>query len=135
VNDPAAEAERWLRQAENDLAFGHVALREDFFHQACFIAQQAAEKALKAVAYGLGDRVVLGHSLIELVDRLVSRVPELEEQAEAAGILDQYYVPTRYPNGLPGGTPFEAFNRTQAEEALAAAERFLAVARARVRRG
>ena len=24
-------------------------------------------------------------------------------------MLDQYYVPTRYPNGLAGGVPFEAF--------------------------
>jgi HEPN domain-containing protein len=48
MNDSAHEAERWLRQAENDLTFGRIAQREGFFNQACFIAQQAAEKALKA---------------------------------------------------------------------------------------
>ena len=37
-------AKRWLRQAENDLAFGEVALRERFFAQACFVAQQTSEK-------------------------------------------------------------------------------------------
>ena len=61
--DSAAEANRWWLQAENDLAFARVALRERFFAQACFVAQQPAEKAVKAIAYGLGERVVLGHSI------------------------------------------------------------------------
>ena len=42
--DSAAEARRWWRQAENDLAFARVALRERFYAQACFVAQQTAEK-------------------------------------------------------------------------------------------
>ena len=43
--DAQAEAERWRRQAANDLSFARVAVRERFYAQACFIAQQAAEKA------------------------------------------------------------------------------------------
>jgi HEPN domain-containing protein len=41
--------------------------------------------------------------------------------------------PTRYPNGLAGGVPFEAFGESQAVAALTAAERFVEVARAEVR--
>lgn len=89
MRDSASEAERWLRQAENDLMFGRLALQEGFFHQACFVA----------------------------------------------GLLDQYYVAARYPNGLPGGAPFEAFSRAQAEPAIAAAERFVSLAVARIRGG
>jgi len=37
---------------------------------------------------------------------------------ELAGLLDQYYIPTRYPNGLPDGIPSEAYNKTQAREAV-----------------
>ena len=85
------------------------------------------------MAYGRIDRVVLGPSPVDLVARLTERVPELADRGESAGMLDPYYVPTRYPNGLPGGTPFEAFNRGQAEEALASAEDLLARSRARVR--
>jgi HEPN domain-containing protein len=133
VRDSAAEALRWFRQAENDLAFARVAVRDGFFAQACFIAQQVSEKALKAIAYGLGERAVLGHSLVELVDRLRDRVPELVALREQAGVLDQYYVPTRYPSGLPGGVPFEAFGATQARAALDQATRFLELARARMR--
>lgn len=129
MRDERGEGERWLRQAENDLEFGRLALREGYFAQACFIAQQCAEKALKALAYGSGDRLVIGHSLVELVGRLHERFPQLASLRETAGVLDQYYVATRYPNGLAGGVPFEAFGERQAREAIEGAERFVAIAR------
>ena len=37
-------------------------------------------------------------------------------------------MPTRYPNGLAGGVPFEAFGESQASAAIAAADRFVRVA-------
>ena len=126
--DARAEAERWRRQAANDLAFARVALRERFYAQACFIAQQAAEKAVKAIAYGLGERTVLGHSLVTLISRYADQAPGLHDLRELAGILDQYYVPTRYPNGLAGGVPFEAFGQSQAAAAVDAADRFVHLA-------
>ena len=43
------------------------------------------------------------------------------EHRRLAGILDQYYVPTRYPNALPGGVPFETYGRDQAEKAVSGA--------------
>jgi len=129
MRDSRAEARRWLRQAENDLAFGELALREGFYAQACFVAQQTSEKALKAVAYAQGERVVLGHSIVELCQRLAAAVSELGKLREQAGLLDQYYVATRYPNGLPGGVPFEAFGERQAREAMEAARAFVGVAK------
>jgi HEPN domain-containing protein len=44
-----AEAARWLAQAESDLAFAELGVREGFFAQACFVCQQAVEKALKGL--------------------------------------------------------------------------------------
>ncbi len=44
-------------------------MRERFYAQASFISQQAAEKAVKAIAYGLGERALLGHSLVTLISR------------------------------------------------------------------
>lgn len=127
--DSAAEADRWWKQAENDLEFARLALREEFFHQACFIAQQSAEKAVKAIGYRLGDRTILGHSVVVLVARYAEQMPALVDLKEEAGILDQYYIPTRYPNGLPGGVPFAAFHEPQARAAIEAAESFLRLAR------
>jgi HEPN domain-containing protein len=131
MRDSEAEAQRWLRQAENDLEFGEMALREGFYAQACFVAQQTAEKALKSLAYGSGERTVFGHSILELLDRLAGSFPDLRSLREHAGILDQYYVATRYPNGLPGGVPFEAFGERQAREAIASARGFVERARNR----
>ena len=127
-----AEAARWLAQAESDLAFAELGLREGFFAQACFVCQQAVEKALKALRYLGGARVVLGHSVVELLDTLVAVHADLAGLREGAQQLDQYYVPTRYPNGLPGGVPAEMFTRGQAEEAVSVARRFLAVTRAAI---
>lgn len=69
MKDSAGEAGRWLRQTEHDLEFGWLALREACYGHACFIAQQAAEKAFKAVHHHRGERVVLGPSVAELAER------------------------------------------------------------------
>jgi HEPN domain-containing protein len=107
-------------------------VREGFSAQACFIAQQAVEKALKALHYLRGARLVFGHSLVELLDQLVGEHPKLRAYRESAQQLDQYYIPTRYPNSLPGGVPAEAFTRRQAEDAVSAARRMIAFVRAAV---
>ena len=126
--DSAVEAERWWLQAENDLGFARVALREAYYHQACFTAQQAAEKSVKAIGYHLGDRTILGHSVVTLSDRYADRAPELADLRSSACVLDLYYFPSRYPSGLPGGVPFSAFSESQAQEAVDVAEAFVRLA-------
>ena len=132
MRDDRTEADRWLKQAENDLDFARLGLREGFHSQVCFFAQQCAEKAVKAIGYLLEDQTVPGPSVAVLADRFAERVPEFANLRADAGILDQYYIPTRYPNGLPGGFPFMAFNEEQARNAIAAAERFLRLAAERI---
>ena len=122
---PRAEAERWLAQARSELAFAQVGLREGFPAQACFHCQQSAEMALKALHYLGGARLVIGHSLVELLTPLAETHPVLATLRKAAARLDQLYIPTRYPNGLPGGVPAEVFTEEQAAEAMAQATQFL----------
>ena len=134
------EAERWLRQAESDLAFAALGAREGFPAQACFTSQQAAEKAVKAVLYLSGARFVPGHSVVELLDRAAAAVADtdaapLRRLQDSARQLDQYYIPTRYPNGLPGGIPAEVFTDPQAEDAVGRARSFVEAARALLSRG
>jgi HEPN domain-containing protein len=89
-----AEARRWLAQAKSDLAFAEVGVREGFFAQACFICQQAGEKALKALHYRRGGRIVLGHSLAELLHDLLSDHPaesfSPRQAAEAVAYARQF---------------------------------------------
>ena len=58
MRDPKRDGRRWLDQAENDLAFVRHAIQGSFFHQACFTAQQCAEKAVKAVLFADGAGAV-----------------------------------------------------------------------------
>ena len=39
--------------------------------------------------------------------------------------LDLYYIPTRYPNGLPGGLPADAFGTDHSERAFAQTDRVI----------
>lgn len=123
------EARRWLAQARNDLEFVRWVLeQQQFYDKGCFIAQQAAEKAVKAILYRDGARTAIGHSVAELLERAVRRRPELADLREAARRLDRFYIPTRYPNGLPGGVPFESFERSDLEGALPLVERIVTAA-------
>jgi HEPN domain-containing protein len=129
--DPGREGRRWLAQAENDLAFATLASRERFFAQACFNAQQAAEKALKALLYARGAEQVLGHSVADLIAECARLDRGFTALAGRVTPLDQFYVATRYPNTLPGGIPAEAFGQADAARALAMAGEVLeAVTRA-----
>ena len=53
--------------------------------------------------------------------RLLKRAIEYDEgfkDCRSASVLDKYYIPTRYPNGLPGGVPYEAFDEADAKRAI-----------------
>jgi HEPN domain-containing protein len=129
--DPVTEAARWQRQAANDLESARFSIEGGFHAQACFMAQQSAEKALKALDYRRGSRFVLGHSIRELLERLVGDYPQLERHREVATRLDQLYISPRYPNAHPGVemAPFEVFTEGQAREAVAWADGIIGEAR------
>lgn len=115
---PKEEAKRWLLQAEDDLRFVEWVWKEGvFFDKGCFISQQAGEKVLKACLYTTGKRLVLGHSLFEMVLELTKKNSLFEEIKNEAKRLDRFYIPTRYPNGLPGGSPFQVYSAEDLMEA------------------
>ena len=118
MNDPAREARRWLLQAADDLKFV-LWIRDEgvFFDKACFLAQQAGEKALKACLYGLGKRRVFGHSLLEMILELGAADPSFPPLLDPARRLDRFYITARYPNGLPGGSPFQSFTADDLRQA------------------
>jgi HEPN domain-containing protein len=118
MHDPEAEARRWLTAAGEELAWARYAADGGFHAPACFHAQQGAEKAVKAVHHHRGARVVIGHNVRALIEKLEPRVAALDALADAGRELDLYYIPTRYPNGLESGTPGEAFSLSQSQRAI-----------------
>ncbi|MEZ0321969.1 MAG: HEPN domain-containing protein [Thermus sp.] len=118
VEKRRAEARWWLAQAQDDWEAGNALLQAGKFAQAAFLAQQAGEKALKALRLFLGLDP-WGHSLA----RFLRDLPEEESPAfrnllPKALALDKLYIPTRYPDALPGLTPKKAYTREEAERAL-----------------
>jgi HEPN domain-containing protein len=110
----ANRARDWLRQAEDDLLWTKDTLDAGRFAQCCFVAQQTAEKAMKALALHRGNDRVKSHSITEIA-RVLGENGELERVGKR---LDLYYISARYPDAFPSGAPFEYFTRDQAEEAL-----------------
>ncbi len=87
--------------------------RRVLYTTACFLAQQASEKALKSLLYYLGARraALLTHSLVEMVQEGSKKVSSLLALLENAQELDLHYIPSRYPNGLPSGYPHQFYRR------------------------
>ncbi len=109
---------RWLEQAQADREGARLLFEGKSYHLACFVAQQVAEKALKAFLYAQGEELVVGHSVEALCRWAAEFDADLETLREAAAPLDGYYIPTRYPNGLPDSIPARVYTRAVAEEAL-----------------
>ena len=123
---PRDEAARWLADAEADLDTAGYLADGRRFNTACFICQQAAEKAMRAFLYGRGVEDPWGHSVATLIEDAVTYDESLAPLREVGPVLDKYYIPTRYPNGLPGGIPSRAYTADDARQAIAASGRVLA---------
>ncbi|MFZ2361135.1 MAG: HEPN domain-containing protein [Anaerolineae bacterium] len=126
------EARRWLSQAQYDLQAARVNEQNSIYAWACFLCQQAAEKALKAFLYAQGQGPVIGHSGFRLAQECASFDPEFDTIVRACKTLDSYYIPTRYPNGLPGGIPHEVYDEVDAAEALEAAHAVMSLVVAKI---
>jgi HEPN domain-containing protein len=124
-----AEARRWFRQSGYDLEAARWNIQGGFHDTACFLAQQAGEKALKSLLYYLGRRrtALMSHSLVEMVEQGSKGLSTLETLREDARTLDLHYIPSRYPNGLPSGYPHQFYVREMADQAVRAADHILNV--------
>ncbi|MHA1235496.1 MAG: HEPN domain-containing protein [Promethearchaeota archaeon] len=116
------EAKRWIEQSKEDLISAKILFEAKRYYLVCFLAQQIAEKALKSVLYFNKEDLVLGHSVRKLVVWASKFDKRFEDLINKISILDSYYIPTRYPNGLPEGIPADIFNRDAAENAFKLAE-------------
>lgn len=135
VENNKAVAQRWLDTALDDYDASQIMKKNKKFAHACFLCQQAAEKALKAIFYYI-DTDPWGHSVVRLIDELINidkdNCKPLEDQKDEARVLDRFYIPTRYPNGLPDITPAEAYSAKDADQALNIAGSFIAFAKNRI---
>ena len=93
---------RWLEFAREDLVLARAAIGEGISNQACFHAQQGVEKALKGFLRSKEKSVPRTHALVELLELCREIDSDFSGLEESCTTLDQYYIPTRYPDALPG---------------------------------
>jgi len=119
----------WFAQAERDLEQARASQRDARHEWACFAAEQAAEKAVKALHLGLGQEA-WRHTIAKLLKELPIEVEET--LVEKGRVLDNLYMPTRYANGHPEGAPFEHYGPLQSDEAIRYAGEIVEFVRARL---
>ena len=122
-------AHDWFSQAVRDLEQAEDSQRSGRHEWACFAAQQAAEKAVKALHLSLGQEA-WGHVIAKLLTELPQQIRVPQDLVEKGRLLDNFYIPSRYPNSHPEGAAFEHYGPLQSEEAIRYAREILDFIRA-----
>ncbi len=114
----------WLDEAKDDLAAAIDLMRLGRYSKACYFAQQAAEKALKALLIKRLNRYEHTYSVRELLEILRNNGVDVGDDLIRIGDeLDRYYVQTRYPNAWPSGAPHKHYTEEDARRAVDHASR------------
>lgn len=108
----------WFVQSKDDLEAANANADAGRHALACFLAHQAAEKAVVAFIYNNGAEQVWGHALADLCEDAKAFDPSFEFVKSVAGLLDHHHIGARYPLTLTGGAPCEAYQALDAERAL-----------------
>ena len=116
-------SERWLAFAREDLRMAELALSESIFNQVCFHAQQCVEKAIKGWLERQGRTSPRTHRMADLLALLPPGL--MGELTDVLLLLDRFYIPTRYPDALPGMLEEGMPGERDAQEALEVAQRAL----------
>jgi HEPN domain-containing protein len=111
----------WLNRARSNLARAKADSRipHVYLEDLCFDAQQAAEKAIKAVLLNLGVRFPYHHDLAERLDLVQKASKPIPKTVRDASRLTRFAVVTRYP-GIA-----EPISREEYKRAVRIAERVL----------
>lgn len=126
-----SRAQDWFKQAARDLEQAEDSRQAGRHEWACFAAQQAAEKAVKALHLSRGQEA-WGHVIARLLQELPETIQVPASLLDKAKVLDNFYIPARYPNSHPLGAPFEHYGRIQSEAAITYAGEILTFVRAQM---
>jgi HEPN domain-containing protein len=107
---PPTDPREWLNRARSNLAIAKNDPAGVFPEDLCFEAQQAAEKAIKAVFIRRGISFPFIHDLDELLQRLERSVLKIPKYVRQADDPSPFAVETRYP-GLAGAVTKRQYRR------------------------
>jgi len=124
--------EKWIDFAFRDLDGAEILFEKDRYHLACYLAQQTAEKALKAFLAGHSKKVPHIHELDELHKRCLALDSSFQHIIQYCLDLNIFYNPVRYPEAEPGILPEGFPTREQTESALIKAKEILSFVQQRL---
>jgi HEPN domain-containing protein len=119
------EGESWLCFAREDLQVARLVMKEEIYNQVFFHSQQCAEKSLKAWLASQGANIPKNHRMADLIPLISPAV--LGTLKTRLILFDQFYIPTRYPDSLPGSLPMGLPSKDDAVETLGLAEEIIKV--------
>jgi len=106
------EFDRWRLQADRTLDTAHLAADGGSHGWSCFLCEQAAQLAVKGLLHAVGEEA-WGHDLPQLVARATTALgADWSTVTDAAEELSRHYIPARYPDAHPSGTPYDHYNPT-----------------------
>ena len=133
-NEPVSrnEAERWMRQAQDDLDAAGCLFRNAHYSLTCFHCQQAVEKGLKALMFAKGrlkKSDLEAHDVMALAYRSTGMDWRLQAVPRMVERVTRYYINTRYPQYHRGSfrssIPAETFSQEDAADAITKAKETL----------
>ena len=113
---PPDDPREWLNRARSNLAQAKACIPDVCFEDRCLNAQQAAEKAVKALLLRHGVDFPYIHNLAKLLRLLEEAGEHIPPDVRQARELTYYAVEARYPGG---GEPTGA---EECEQAVRVAE-------------
>ena len=117
------EAKKWLDYARDDIRSAKSLLKDRIFSHVCFHSQQCVEKCLKAFIRYNNKEIPKTHELKDILKICREVSPQLLNKYNIEiQKLDQYYVPTLYPDAALGSLPDGLPNISDAENAKQWAE-------------
>ena len=114
---PPDDPREWLNRARSNLARAKTHIAEVYLEDYCFDAQQAAEKAIKALLMQRGISFPYVHDLAELPTLLERSGQAVPRETRDAARLTRFAIVTRYPGAS------EPVTEDEYREMVAIAER------------
>jgi len=114
----------WFNQAERTLNSIKNDIKGEDYNWACFKAHQASEFALKSFLYGVGMQTY-GHSIKKLASRIEKFHKKNIFDRNCLIQLDKYYIPTRYADAFPSGSPYSFYSKKDGDSAYECATSIL----------
>ena len=96
----ASDPREWLNRARSSLAIARNRVPDAYLEDLCFEAQQAAEKAIKALMIRRGIDFPHVHDLARLLSMLEGSGETIPDAVRQAGKLTRFASITRYPTDL-----------------------------------